>query len=67
VNCGIAEPETDTLNVLSLILPRLSVALTTNVEVVIDITKESTPLMRPAVGPKLANDVPAGSDPLMTA
>jgi hypothetical protein len=60
VNCGIADPDIVNKNVLSLTLPRLSVALTANVDVVLLVTNVGVPDINPA----LVIAKPLGSSPL---
>ena len=63
VNCGIADPDIVNKNVLSLMLPRLSVALTANVDVILLVTNVGVPDINPA----LVIDNPLGSSPLSNA
>jgi hypothetical protein len=60
VNCGIAEPEMLIENVLSLILPKLSVTLIANVDRVFPVTSVGVPDINPA----FVIDNPPGRVPL---
>jgi hypothetical protein len=61
VNLGLEIPEIEILNVLSLIFSRLSVALTTNVYVVVVMIDVGTP----AINPLTFMFTPKGKPPLM--
>ncbi len=63
VNCGTADPETFIEKVLSLILPKLSVTLTANVDKVFLVTNVGVPDIKP----ELVIDKPLGRDPLNNA
>jgi hypothetical protein len=60
VNCGIADPDIVNKNVLSLMLPRLSVALIAKVDVILLVTNDGVP----DINPVLDIDSPLGNVPL---
>ena len=63
VNCGVAVPVTNMLNVLSRILFKLSVALTVNIVSVSDVTNAGVPDNIPVL---MFNTIPLGNDPAKT-
>jgi hypothetical protein len=60
VNCGIADPDIVNKNVLSLMFPRLSVALIAKVDVILLVTNDGVP----DINPVLDIDSPLGNVPL---